>query len=130
MSALHATPTGAELAILHVLWDRGPSTVREVHEILYQGTEVGYTTTLKLLQNMFTKGLVTRNDRMRQHVYGAAVSEQHTLNAVVRTWIDKAFAGSSAALAMQALDAKPANPDELRRLKELIRKIERGESKR
>jgi predicted transcriptional regulator len=124
-----SAPTEAELSILRVLWDRGPSTVREVHEALYQGTEIGYTTSLKLLQNMLGKGLVTRDDEPRQHVYRAAVSKQRTLNALVRSWIDKAFAGSSAALAIQALDAKPARRGELARLKELIRKIEQRESK-
>jgi BlaI family transcriptional regulator, penicillinase repressor len=125
----HAAPTEAELSILRVLWERGPSTVREVHEALYQGTEIGYTTSLKLLQNMLGKGLVSRDDEPRQHVYRAAVSKQRTLNALVRAWIDKAFAGSSAALAIQALDAKPARREELARLKELIRKIEQRESK-
>ena len=125
----HTAPTEAELSILRVLWERGPSTVREVHEALYQGTEIGYTTSLKLLQNMLGKGLVTRDDEPRQHVYRAAVSKQRTLNALVRAWIDKAFAGSSAALAIQALDAKPARREELARLKELIRKIEQRESK-
>ena len=125
----HTAPTEAELSILRVLWERGPSTVREVHEALYRGTEIGYTTSLKLLQNMLGKGLVTRDDEPRQHVYRAAVSKQRTLNALVRAWIDKAFAGSSAALAIQALDAKPARREELARLKELIRKIEQRESK-
>jgi len=129
MCASRVTPTGAELAILRVLWEQGSSTVREVHEALYAGTEVRYTTTLKLLQNMLAKGLVTRNARTRQHSYTAAVNQQHTLNALVRNWINKAFSGSSAALAMQALEAKPASPDELRRLKELIRVIERQEAK-
>src|SRR3984893_1138920 len=77
-------PTEAELNVLKVLWQRGPSTVRSVHEELYRNTEVGYTTTLKLLQNMFAKGLVRRNEESRQHVYLAAVSEQRTLNELVR----------------------------------------------
>jgi BlaI family transcriptional regulator, penicillinase repressor len=130
MSILPAPPTEAELAILHILWERGASTVREVHESLYKGTEVGYTTTLKLLQNMLAKRLVTRDERTRQHVYKAAAPKQRTLNSLVRIWIDKTFAGSSAALAMQALDARHASREELGRLKDLIHKIERREGRR
>lgn len=129
MRECRATPTEAELSILRVLWKRGPSTVREVYEELYQGTEIGYTTALKLLQNMLAKGLVTRNERQRQHIYNAAVSKQPTLNALVRRWIDKTFAGSSAALVMQALDAKPPRREELVRLRGLIRAIEKREGK-
>jgi len=130
MPIVPRAPTEAELAILRVLWERGPSTVRDVHEALYEGTEIGYTTGLKLLQNMLAKGLVKRDERTRQHVYSAAVPKQRTLNAIIRPWIDKTFAGSSAALAMQALNAKAASREDLERLKELIRKIERGERKR
>jgi predicted transcriptional regulator len=130
MSILRAVPTEAELAILHVLWERGASTVREVHEALYEGTATGYTTALKLLQNMLAKGLVTRDERTRQHIYRAAVPKQRTLNALVRILIDKTFAGSSAALAMQALDARSASREELGQLKELIRKIERRKGRR
>lgn len=127
MSHVRATPTEAELAVLRVLWKRGPSTVHEVHKALYEGTGIGYTTALKLLQNMLAKGLTTRDEQTRQHVYTAAVPEQRTLNAFVREWIDKTFAGSSAALAMQALGAKPAKREELGRLKKLIRTIEKRE---
>jgi len=129
MPDLRATPTEAELNILRVLWKRGPSTVREVYDALYQGTEIGYTTALKLLQNMLAKGLVTRNDRRRQHIYKAAVLKQPTLNAVVRRWINKTFAGSSAALAMQALGAKPPRSEELAKLRDLIRMLEGREGK-
>jgi predicted transcriptional regulator len=129
MRDLRTAPTEAELSILRVLWKRGPSTVRQVYDALYQGTEIGYTTALKLLQNMLAKGLVTRNDRQRQHIYQAVVAKDLTLNAVVRKWIDKTFAGSSAALAMQALDAKPPSLEELARLRELIGAIEKREGK-
>jgi predicted transcriptional regulator len=124
-----ATPTQAELSVLRVLWKRGPSTVRQVYDALYQGTEIGYTTALKLLQNMLAKGLVRRDERRRQHIYDAAVSKQPTLNAVVRKWIDKTFAGSSTALVMQALGAKPPRREELARLRELIRAIEKRQAK-
>jgi predicted transcriptional regulator len=118
-------PTPAELAILRVLWRRGPSTVREVHEAVYGATDTGYTSALKLMQNMLAKGLVTRSEEGRQHVYAAAVSERPTLNRLVRGWIDSTFAGSSLALAMQALDAQPIPPDELAQLKALIERLER-----
>lgn len=117
-------PTAAELAILRVLWSKGPSTVREVHEAVYGHTEIGYTSALKLMQNMLAKGLLKRSEDARQHVYAAAVSERPTLNRVVRGWMDSAFDGSSLALAMQALDARPVAPEELAQLKDLIRKLE------
>lgn len=123
--AMKATlPTAAELAILRVLWDQGPSTVRDVHQAVYADTDIGYTSALKIMQNMLAKGLVTRSEDARQHVYAAAVSERPTLNRLVRGWMDSAFAGSSLALAMQALDARPVAPDELAQLKAMIRKLE------
>lgn len=120
------TPTTAELAILQVLWHKGPSTVREVHEAVYADTDIGYTSALKIMQNMLAKGLVSRSEEARQHVYAAAVSERPTLNRLVRGWMDSAFAGSSLALAMQALDARPVAPEELARLKAMIEKLEGG----
>jgi BlaI family penicillinase repressor len=123
-------PTETELNVLKVLWRCGPSTVRNVHEELYRNTEVGYTTTLKLLQNMFAKELVTRNEEERQHVYSAAVSEHRTLNELVRRWADNTFAGSPVALAMRALDVKRVTPEELASLKTLISRLEERERKR
>jgi BlaI family penicillinase repressor len=124
-----AAPTGAELAVLRVLWDRGPATVREVHEAVYAETETGYTSALKIMQNMLAKGLVTRSEEARQHVYAAAVSERPTLNRLVGGWIDTAFSGSSLALAMQALDARPVAPEELAQLKAMIARLEDEEPK-
>ena len=117
-------PTAAELAILCVLWREGPCTVRDVHQAVYADTEIGYTSALKIMQNMLGKGLVTRTEDARQHVYAAAVSERPTLNQLVGGWIDSTFAGSSLALAMQALDARPVAPDELAQLKAMIEKLE------
>lgn len=119
-------PTTAELAILQVLWRKGPSTVREVHEAVYADTDIGYTSALKIMQNMLAKRLVSRTEEARQHVYAAAVSERPTLNRLVRGWMDSAFDGSSLALAMQALDARPVAPEELARLKAMIEKLEGG----
>jgi BlaI family penicillinase repressor len=120
-----AAPTPAELQVLRILWSRGASTVREVHEALYTGTATAYTTTLKLLQNLHAKGLVERNEGQRQHVYAAVAREDDTLQGVLRGLIDRAFDGSAAALAMHALEAKPATAQELGELKELIRRLER-----
>lgn len=125
-----AQPTETELNVLRVLWRRGPSTVRHVHEDLYHQTDVGYTTTLKLLQNMFSKGLVKRNEKQRQHVYRAAVSEHRTLNELVRRWVDHTFGGSPAALAMRALDLKGVNREELESLKSQIARLEQQEEQR
>jgi predicted transcriptional regulator len=119
-----SAPTPAELAILRVLWRRGPSSVREVYEAVYGATDTGYTSALKILQNMLAKGLVTRTGKARGHVYAAAVSERPTLNQLVRGFIDSAFAGSSLALAMQALDARPVPPEELAELKAMIERLE------
>lgn len=123
------TPTAAELAILRVLWRNGPCTVRDVHAAVYGDTRIGYTSALKLMQNMLAKGLVTRTEDARQHVYAAAVSERRTLNRVVSGWMDNVFDGSSLALAMQALDARPVAADELAELKAIIHKLEREQGK-
>jgi len=120
------SPTPAELAALRVLWNRGPSSVREVHEALYAGTDTAYTTTLKLLQNLHLKGLVQRDETQRQHVYTAAAREDTTLRGVLGSLIDRTFDGSAAALAMHALEARPASPEELAELKALIGRLERG----
>lgn len=117
-------PTAAELAILQILWRDGPATVKQVHEAVYAGTDTGYTSALKILQNMLAKGLVSRDAHARQHVYKASVSERPTLNRLVRGWMDSAFSGSSLALAMQALDARPIDQKELAELKAVIKRLE------
>lgn len=130
MTAMPNSPTSAELALLRVLWKTGPTTVRELHEAVYSGTEIGYTTTLKLLQKMHIKGLVNREESGKQHIYTANVSQRSTLKGVVRQLIDGPFAGSAAELAMHALDAKPIDQQDLRALKDLIAKLERKGAKR
>ena len=113
-------PTDAELAILRVLWDRGPSTVRHVHEALAGSRETGYTTTLKLMQIMAEKGLVTRDESSRTHVYDARVSRDVTQRELVSDLLDRAFGGSAAALVLQALSAQPASSRELAEIQRLI----------
>lgn len=112
-------PTDAELAILQVLWDRGPSTVRQVFESLAD-RETGYTTTLKLMQIMSEKGLVRRDESARTHVYAAAVSRDKTQQHLVRDLLDRAFGGSAASLVMQALSSHPTSAEERREIEQLI----------
>jgi predicted transcriptional regulator len=118
-------PTDAELAILRVLWARGPSTVRDVTEAL--GPDTGYTTALKLLQIMMEKQLVRRNESARSHVYEAAVSEDQTQRQLVTDLLNRAFGGSAAKLVLQALSSSPASPEELAEIKKLL--DGQGESK-
>lgn len=113
-------PTAGELAILRVLWDRGPSTVRDVLEQLHDERGTGYTTTLKLLQIMTTKGLVERDESQRTHVYQAALRAEDTQRQLVRDLLDRAFNGSSQQLVMQALSAKKASREELAEIRRLI----------
>ncbi len=117
-------PTEGELAILRVLWNHGPSTVREVQESL--GTDAGYTTVLKLMQIMAGKGLVRRNETDRTHVYEAAAPESATQRQLVRHLLDRAFEGSAAKLVMQALSVQRASPDELAEIRRLLNEFERG----
>lgn len=122
MSKSPATPrpTDAELAILRVLWQRGASTVRQVHEELGRDRPTAYTTALKLLQIMTEKGLVRRDESDRTHVYHARYSEEHTQRQLVRDLLDRAFGGSSSKLVMQALNARRATSEELSEIRKLI----------
>jgi BlaI family transcriptional regulator, penicillinase repressor len=113
-------PTDAELAILRILWDRGPSTVRQVHDVLGRERPTAYTTALKLLQIMTEKGLVERDERDRTHVYRARLSEEQTQRQLVRDLVDRAFGGSASKLVMQALASRRASPDELREIRRAI----------
>lgn len=118
MKVLRRKPTDAELAILRVLWDRGPSTVREVAEVL--GRHSAYTTVLKLLQIMTEKKLVLRDESQRTHVYRAGYSEDQTQKHLVNDLISRAFEGSAAKLVLQALASGEATPDELEQIRRLI----------
>ena len=113
-------PTDAELAILRVLWERGPSTVRQVYEVAAAHRELAYTTTLKLLQIMTEKGLVTRQEQERTHIYQAAHAEGAMQKKLVNDLLDRAFSGSTAKLVMQVLATKAASADELREIQALI----------
>ena len=113
-------PTDAELAILRVLWERGPSTVRQVHEVLSRERPTAYTTALKLLQIMTDKGLVRRDETDRSHVYHARLSQDQTQRQLVRDLLDRAFGGSSSKLVMQALATKRASAEELGEIRRLL----------
>jgi BlaI family transcriptional regulator, penicillinase repressor len=118
-------PTDTELVILRVLWERGPSTVRHVHEAM-ASRETGYTTTLKLMQIMAEKGLVTRDEAARTHVYTARFGRDETQRQLVTDLVDRAFGGSAAALVMQALSTRPATPEELAEIQQLIQDYREG----
>jgi len=120
-------PTDAELAILRVLWSRGPSTVRQVHEAISRDRETGYTTVLKLMQIMTEKGLVERDESERTHVYQARFTQEATQQRLVSDLLDKAFGGSASQLVMRALAAKPASADELAQIRKLLDELEGGE---
>ena len=113
-------PTDAELAILRVLWDLGPCTVRQVHEVLSRERPAAYTTSLKLLQIMTDKGLVSRDERDRSHIYQAKLTEEQTQRQLVRDLLDRAFGGSATKLVMQALAARRASAEELSEIRRLI----------
>jgi BlaI family transcriptional regulator, penicillinase repressor len=118
-------PTESELEILQVLWNEKAATVRTVHEELSKTKDSGYTTTLKLMQIMFEKGLVTRNDSSKTHVYQAAVTREKTQKQFLNKMIDTLFAGSSANLVLQALGGHSASDEELQQIQELITQLKK-----
>jgi predicted transcriptional regulator len=117
-------PTDAELAILRVLWAKGPSTVRQVHEAMAGARETGYTTTLKLMQIMTEKRLVSRDESARTHVYAARATEAHTQGQLVADLLERAFGGSAATLVQRALSTHRASDEELREIRKLIERHE------
>lgn len=117
-------PTQSELEILTVLWDAGPSTVREVQQTLDARRPTGYTTVLKLLQIMTEKGLVRRDERERAHRYAPRLPRERTEQQIVGDILDRAFGGSSSRLVMRALSSRRASPEELNRIRELLNEIE------
>jgi len=120
-------PTPAELEILRVLWQRGPSTVREVHVTLSEHRPTGYTTVLKMLQIMTDKNLVSRDERQRAHVYSARLAESQTQRQLVRDLLERAFDGSAMKLVMHALADRKASPEEIARIRQLLDDMEGGE---
>lgn len=113
-------PTESELEILTILWDKENATVREVHEELSKNKDSGYTTTLKLLQIMFEKGLVTRDDSNKTHIYQPAVTRQKTQKQFLDKMINTLFAGSSTQLVLQALGNQKASKSELEEIQKYL----------
>ena len=120
-------PTDAEIAILAVLWRLGASTVREVHEAL--GKDSGYTSTLKLLQLMFDKGLVVRNERYRSHVYDARAPKEQTQRQIAGDLLKRAFEGSAKSLLLGALAAQPASGKDLAEIRNVLDELQKRRGK-
>ena len=117
-------PTDAEMNVLRVLWDHGPSTVRFVNETLSRGKKVGYTTTLKIMQIMLDKKLLTRESREKKHVYSAAAGEKEVQAIMLDKLLDSAFGGSASQLVLRALGNHSTSREELEMIRELIDKLE------
>jgi len=113
-------PTDRELTILGILWEKGPTTVREVNEAMNEDEDTGYTTTLKLMQIMIDKGLLNRDESQWRHVYRPAMSQEKTQRHLVSELLDKAFAGSAEKLVMRVLSAKKVSSEELTRIREML----------
>ncbi|MBC7587671.1 MAG: BlaI/MecI/CopY family transcriptional regulator [Chitinophagaceae bacterium] len=118
-------PTESEVEILRVLWDKGKATVREVHEVLCLHKDAGYTTTLKLLQIMFEKGLVKRDDSNKTHIYQPNVSKENTQQQFMGKMINSLFSGSSTQLVMQALGNNKTSKEELDEIQQLLNKLKK-----
>jgi len=121
-------PTEGELELLRILWERGPSTVRDIHQDLNSRRPLGYTSVLKLLQIMTDKGLVDRDETQRPQIYRARYSQGQTQRQLVSDLLHRAFGGSVKALVLQALATKKSSPEELQAIEEVLDRFE-GESK-
>jgi predicted transcriptional regulator len=117
-------PTASELEILRVLWERGPSTVRDVHEALREKKDLGYTTVLKLLQIMTAKGTVRRNEEQRAHVYEACQPATETKRQLVGDVLQRVFEGSASELMIHALEGRRTSKEELGELRRLLDEYE------
>jgi predicted transcriptional regulator len=113
-------PTDRELTILRILWDNGPSTVRQVNKAMNEDGSTGYTTTLKLMQIMVEKGLVRRDDSQFKHVYRPALTEEKAQKQLVGDLLDRAFSGSAEKLVMRALSAKKVSAKELASIRKML----------
>ena len=117
-------PSDGEVEILHELWSRGPLTVREVHDALRKKQEVGYTTILKMMQIMHGKGLVSRDDSSRAHIYQAVIKEEDVQTKMVKKLLDHVFKGSAEQLILRALSVKRSTPEELEEIRKILDKLE------
>src|SRR6516164_595593 len=121
----HPKPTASELEILHILWERGPSTVREVHDALSAHKPVGYTSVLKLMQIMTAKGTVRRDEQQRAHVYEAVQPAEKTKRQFAADVLQRVFDGSASELMMHALADRKASKEEVDELRRLLNDYER-----
>lgn len=119
-------PTESELEILQVLWSMGNATVRDVHEVLSEHKESGYTTTLKLMQIMYEKGLVKRDDTNKTHIYKANVSREKTQQQMLGKMVDALFGGSASQLVMRALGTSQPSKEELNEIQQLLDNLKRN----
>jgi predicted transcriptional regulator len=119
-------PSEVELAILHVLWEQGPSTVRQVHEQVGTARKTGYTTVLKLMQIMARKRMVERDKSQRSHVYRGLVERDKTQRSLVGDLLDRVFRGSGRDLVMQALSSRRASPEEIAEIRALLDDLEKN----
>lgn len=122
-------PTESELEILGILWEKGACTVRDIHEVLEKTKDAGYTTTLKLMQIMHEKSLVTRDTSSKTHIYEAAISQESTQQQLLNKMIDTVFNGSASQLVLQALGNHHSSKEELEKIKQYLNEIENQQKK-
>jgi BlaI family transcriptional regulator, penicillinase repressor len=125
ITSTHRKPTSSELEILHVLWERGPSTVRDVHLALNDKRPIGYTSVLKLMQIMTAKGTLRRNEEQRAHVYEAEQPEEKTKRDLAQDVLQRVFDGSASELMMHALSGRKATKEEIEEMRRLLNEHER-----
>lgn len=118
-------PTKSELEILQVLWEIGPSTVREVNNELLKQKDVNYTTTLKLMQIMADKGILTRDESQMKHIYHVAEAEEKTKDHLLNRFVDTMYQGSTGKLVMQLLGNKKTSKADLQQIRDLLNKLEK-----
>lgn len=124
---MYIKPTESELEILNYLWENGPSTVRQVHESFAETKNVGYTTTLKLMQIMHDKGLLYRTEQGRSHIYVALLGKEETQHNLLGRLVETAFQGSAAQMVMQALGNHTTSKEELDEIRELLNSLEKNQ---
>lgn len=127
MNNQKVTPTAAELEILNVLWEKQPLTVKDVHEKLSELKEVGYTTTLKIMQNMHGKGLLSREPNGKSHLYSAVFKQEETRGKLLDRFLESTFSGSASSLVMQLLGNKKTSQKELDEIKRIIDQMENNQ---
>jgi predicted transcriptional regulator len=120
-----ADPTKSELEILQVLWEHGPCTVRSVHDVLLKQKDVNYTTTLKLMQIMGDKGLLKRDESQMKHIYSVAQDEQKTKAYLLDKFVNTMYKGSASKLVLQLLGNKKASKEELKEIRDILKKLEK-----